>query len=165
VKSRSGWFRLMLILALPLFWRQEPPPPIQSLSSTDLSPALGAVPSAISPKAEKPADISFSTLADETLSRLPLVAALDPGKDYHQPPAEVIEGGREVGVVAEWLEKHPDDKEMGKSFFHRCAEKEEVLTAVRALCLKRYQELGGKAVEQFSPRLRWIADRMPSEKP
>lgn len=161
MKTRSRWYRLLLLLVVPLILRQDPPAttPMKRLSASPLSPTVGAL---VAPLDSLLPATSFSELAQETLNTLPLRADLEPRGNFHQVPPQVMRGAEAVGRVAEWLEKNEQDREAGKDFFRLCAEKDGVLTAVRALCLKRFLELGGARSPQFSDHLMWIAEQLPS---
>ncbi len=158
----SRWFQLVILLALPILWRSQPPPPARSIPAgiTAYSPSLATVAPLNAVSVERANH--FNEFAQQTLLELPTQAILIGRTDFHQPPSEVLQGGEAVGRIAEWLESHQNDRESGKEFFRVCAERDAVLTAVRALCLKRFLEMGGERNSQFSERLLWLADQLPS---
>jgi len=163
VKTRSRWYRLLLLLVVPFFLRQDLPaaPPMKRLSSNPLTPTIGAL---AQPMDTFLPNFSFHTLAQETLSTLPLRTELEPRGNFHSVPPQVMRGAEAVGRIAEWLDKNEQDRDAGKDFFRLCAEKDGVLTAVRAICLKRFLEMGGTKGPQFSDHLMWIAEQLPGSR-
>lgn len=75
----------------------------------------------------------------QTMKALPTLADLNDlsSEEVHHTPAVIKEGGLLIGKLHEAAEKEPELREPTLKFFKSCAENEELLPAIRALCWKR----------------------------
>lgn len=58
-------------------------------------------------------------------------------EDVHHTPQSVLEGGMLIGELLEDAEKNPERREETLKFFKSCAENDELMPAIRAVCWKR----------------------------
>ena len=92
---------------------------------------------------ETQADTSdFQHLVNETLASLPNLEQLQNEKDndFHHAPIELSKAGALLGEISQELINNPRLITQGIQFFKDCAQREEFLSSVRAVCLRDLQE-------------------------
>lgn len=85
------------------------------------------------------ATADFVRLTERAMQRLPRVAEIRKRvKDFHHTPPEMTEVSEELGAILDSMEKDPRNIDAGAAFFKRCAESEDVMMALRAVCLRNF---------------------------
>jgi len=103
-------------------------------------------------------------------AKLPTLDAVEKAseEELHHGPPGLKEGSAVLGRVVEEMAR--DDKAIpdGVAFYRQCAKDEKVLTAIRAVCLKRLSDWAPRAkppievdLSEFSSELRALADHLP----
>ena len=110
-------------------------------SQTDSAPAdihtarIAATPSVASP-GNSP---ELAKLRAAATASLPTTASLRTKSEVevHGTPVEILDAGRRIGQLAEYLETHPAEIPAALPTFSDCAGDEKVVSTVRALCTYR----------------------------
>lgn len=163
MNESSYWWRWLMVLVLPiLLWQSKEekiPVVVEALPyRASVTPPSVAEPKSIE---AKPAE------AKQLIASLPTTAQLraDETRDFHHVPSEVLEGGAAIGRYTEQLKANPEKMAEGLAFYESCAKNEEILDALRAVCLRTLWDLSeklGKAAERTYPaQLRFIAESLP----
>ena len=79
----------------------------------------------------------FIELVKETESKLPTLADIKklPPEALHRTPPQVMQAGRDLGLLSEVLKVHESYDRSVVAFYDKCARSNERPTSVRALCL------------------------------
>jgi hypothetical protein len=108
-------------------------------------------------------------LIQKTMAVLPEIGKLKfaPGEDPHQTPGQLIDAGNQLGELAEYLERHPEQFRSASGFYADCAAKESLVTAIRAVCyhalmLKRSEWQNGvsERISRVTPDVIDIANQL-----
>lgn len=88
----------------------------------------------------------FEALLKDTQMRLPKLSDFKklPAGALHRTPPQVIEAGRNLGVIKEVLRIHESYERAALPFYRDCAKNDEGSTPVRALCLTNLIEIHKK---------------------
>lgn len=83
-------------------------------------------------------DGEFEALLTEAKAKLPTREILlqKTEEELHQPPREVLDLGIEFGKIHDSLAAQPGLAPTGAKFFAECAGRDDLLTSVRAVCLR-----------------------------
>lgn len=94
----------------------------------------------------------FEELLKETERKLPKIADLKklPAGALHRTPPDVIQAGRDLGVIREVLKVHEAYERVAAPFYNNCAKNNEGVTPVRALCLTNLIEIKKKNGESLN---------------
>ncbi len=79
----------------------------------------------------------FQNILSQTLVNLPTVNDLQklPNELLHRTPPPILEAGRDLALIKDILNVHPDFIKFAMDFYQTCADNSEAPHAVRALCL------------------------------
>lgn len=111
------------------------------------------IPRALTPKQQEALE-NFRRQSKTILDQLPLksdLQKLDDGQ-AHSIPQELLQTGRELGKLKELVIKYPNFKELqdeAKTYYKSCADKDEVPTSIRSLCLFNRLQLAKNHNEKF----------------
>jgi hypothetical protein len=90
------------------------------------------------PKREEGPKLSpeLGTLLEKVSKNLPEIKNLNikSDEDAHQAPPELMEAGKSLGELAEYLERRPEEFVSASVFYADCASNRALLPAVRAVC-------------------------------
>lgn len=94
----------------------------------------------------------FEDLLKETERKLPKVSDLKklPAGALHRTPPDVLQAGRDLGVIREVLKVHEAYERVAAPFYKNCARNNEGVTPVRALCLTNLIEIKKKNGETLN---------------
>jgi len=160
---------LLLLIAAVLFYLRcsNAPKPLHNEEAPSALPGekvTAPTPSAAAKSAS--ASPSFLPLLNE-LPRRALIENTSEEELHHGPPG-LSQSSLALGKVVGEMKKDPAKIPAGVEFYRSCASDEDVLTAVRAVCLKRLGEWAPRAqppievdFSQFDSGLRKLADQLP----
>jgi hypothetical protein len=118
-----------------------PLPPLKRAENRVAAP-LSALPEGPNSEAGPSGTYSeFVRLTQDTLEALPRLDALQ-GKtsaEVHHSPAAVLKASAPLARVDESIRSNPALTPQGIQFYYECAMAPEILTAVRALCLRNFK--------------------------
>lgn len=108
-------------------------PPIEPVPAAAAPPPVVGSPSGDA-RAER-----LRTLESRALETLPTIAQVrqKTNEEVHATPPEILESGRRLGELAEYLSRNPDLVRSALPTYVRCAEDAAVATGTRALCAFR----------------------------
>lgn len=88
----------------------------------------------------------FRSLLLETESRLPTLSDIKnvPAGALHRTPEPILNAGKNLGLLKEILNAHPDYETSALGFYENCARNGSRPTPVRALCLTNLVEIKKK---------------------
>ena len=134
----------------------EAPPEIDAHEvAAEAPPVVAKRPRAVPRPTLAPSPISL----EATLEALPTVDSLPKGKKAHLTPDAILEAGVSIGEVAERMEKDSTQVASGLDFFRACAEREDIPSSLRVVCLGQYRRFGGTG--EFPPEMQAQADALP----
>lgn len=92
---------------------------------------------------EKVISVSIKEELDERLKELPTMGELKnlSEEEVHHTPAMIREGGAILGKIHAEAEENPERRPDTLAFFKECAEDEEVVTSLRAVCWNKVMTL------------------------
>ena len=95
----------------------------------------------VSPTEEKPSAVKEEL--NDYLKELPTMGELKnlSEEEVHHTPAMIKEGGAILGKIHAEAEKNPERREDTLNFFKECAEDEDVVTTLRAVCWNKVMTL------------------------
>ena len=93
--------------------------------------------------AEKAISVSIKEELDERLKGLPTMGELKnlSEEEVHHTPAMIREGGAILGKIHTEAEENPERRPDTLEFFKECAEDEDVVTSLRAVCWNKVMTL------------------------
>lgn len=130
---------------------KAPPAPVEI---TVVPPAVESSPVLI--------DDEFELLLTEVRDQLPTRAILrnKTAEEVHQPPQELLDIGLEFGKIHDALALQPSRVPAGAAFFAECAGRDDLLTSVRAVCV-RNARFWGVTVDGLPAEVERVAAALP----
>jgi len=165
---------LFIVLGIGCYWlwRPIPPPSPASLPIEERDGIRVAQPTALTktvydtPKAPL-LDRNFEETINNALASLPTIAQLRElrSSELHRTPKAVVRAGDQIGLIAEAIEKNPALAPQGMAFYGKCARKNEISSAIRALCLGNLRDLARNSGAELneigvSEEIRRLADKL-----
>lgn len=103
------------------------------------------------PRHEKPlpsvsqAVVEFRSLGQEVLSQLTRKNQIDLNKDNHHAPTYLVDSAYELGRIEDAVAANPKLAEEAVKFYRGCALQEDLMTALRAVCVSNLKEHASRA--------------------
>ncbi|MCM2350913.1 MAG: hypothetical protein NDI69_12900 [Bacteriovoracaceae bacterium] len=121
---------------------------ITTSPETHLGPAVESIKTShqVVTKAETEhglAQSEFQDILDQKFKTLPTIGDLQQltAEDVHYTPEVIKEAGGVIGLIQDEAEKDPAKRVPAMHFFKRCAEDQEMVPAIRAVCLSKILKL------------------------
>ncbi len=135
-------FAVLFVAAALLFYFWTKPSSVVELRQ-DVVKVSASVPFAAEPNPQLIEPVDFGQRLEKAQASLPTldkVRAL-PSEEKHGTPKALIEAGAEIGDIAEAIEKNPTLAPQGMEFYGKCVKRNDLATAVRAVCLSGLRAL------------------------
>lgn len=144
---------------------------IAPTAETATAPSAG-LPAGSAPSADVPAaarEARLKTLETGVIESLPSIAEIrkKTNEEVHATPPEILESGRRLGELAEFLTANPDLVRAALPTYVRCAEDASVPTGTRALCTfrlhgyeKDWDEATRASYAKLPPEVRSVAKQL-----
>ena len=136
--------------------------PAQSISSTLTHGAEADRPKSLETSAEELSRRDFTAFLSKLEGKLPTreAAAGLNAQEVHAQPRILLTAAKELGELADKLEKTPSLRPEALAFYKSCAQNAEILRSIRAVCFNRAQLLNADIHQQI-----WQYDQalIPSE--
>lgn len=193
-KINAAFWLLIVALGLHLLWRlnQRPEPvvPVSTPLAPLVSPATpipaatanpgvtanlapqtepprpGTVAHPREERAERMTPTEFATMLKQTYKDLPRVTELRKltPEEAHHAPAPIMRAGAALGAIAAQVASQSELTPQAAEFYETCALTDGMSTAVRALCLARWESTGGDSASAEIPQaVRDLAKRLPQK--
>ena len=132
---------IILVIGVMMIKKENKKTPAEVIAETEISET--SVPEV---KVETPVQEKNSELKEELneyLKELPTMGELKnlSEEEVHHTPTMIKDGGAILGKIHAAAEKNPERREDTLKFFKECAEDEEVVTALRAVCWNKVMTL------------------------
>lgn len=93
---------------------------------------------------EKAGFQKFLKAAFESLPKTEEIKASTDARSHHDTPESIMRAGSTIGAVADQIKKNKANVEAGLKFFKTCAENPEIVSSVRAVCLRNLVDFSSR---------------------
>lgn len=167
--KRVAFYTIASLLIVALAWmliKRTDDAQIMDLPPVPTSPVLEpSIHSFKTVKITPPENKELKVWIVKAKSELPLIAHLSSKHSGHHPPAHLTSGSDSFGKILDHLHAHPKESRQAVYFFKECAERSDVLDAIRITCARyfldwaRYADRSG--VNKIPLRILRIAEKLP----